>query len=234
MTEENRPALAIPEKLRVIDGTTLKLIAIVSMTIDHIGAVFFPHVAWWRIVGRLAFPLFAFSISEGCAHTRSLPKYMLRLGIFALVSEIPFDLCFQRCLLEFGHQNVMLTFLLAVSAIFCCEKLDTGKKWLDAMLKTAVCGVFCVLAILLHTDYNAFGVGLVLVFWFLRRYHIGRNLAALAFEFVMRGGLQSWCMLSAVPLLLYNGKRGLSIKYLFYFFYPGHLLLLAALRHFLA
>lgn len=234
MTEETGTGLVIPEKLRVIDGTTLKLIAIVSMAIDHVGAVLFPQLRWMRIVGRLAFPLFAFRISEGCAHTRSLPKYMLRLGIFALLSEVPFDLCFKRSVLEFSHQNVMLTFLLAVSAIYCCEKLNTGNKWLDALLKTAVCGASCVLAILLRTDYNAFGVGLVLLFWFMRRYHLGRILSALVYELVMRGGLQSWCMLSAVPLLLYNGKRGRSIKYLFYVFYPCHLLLLAALRHLLA
>ena len=148
---------------QVLDGTALKLIAMVSMVIDHVGAVFFPAAAWMRMVGRLAMPVFSFCVAEGFAHTRDKKKYLLRMGVFALLSEVPFDLAFEGRVGP-GHQNIMLTFFLAL---------------------TRTVGYYCA---------------------------TGR---------------------SFIPLALYNGRRGRGLKWLFYAFYPGHLLVLYAIKRLL-
>lgn len=77
-----------------LDGTVLKLIACLSMFIDHLGAVCFSGMMGFRIIGRLAFPIYCFLLVEGAVHTRNMKKYILRMGIFALISEVPFDLAF--------------------------------------------------------------------------------------------------------------------------------------------
>ena len=76
----------------ILDGTLLKLIAMISMVFDHVGDNFFPGQTWMRIVGRIALPVFAFCIAEGFSHTHDRMKYLVRMGIFALISEVPFDL----------------------------------------------------------------------------------------------------------------------------------------------
>ena len=92
------------KKVQILDGTTLKIIAMISMVFDHVGDMFFPDVMWPRMIGRLAMPIFSFFIAEGFAHTRDKKKYLGRLGLFALISEIPFDLAFDGRL-GLGHQN---------------------------------------------------------------------------------------------------------------------------------
>ena len=83
-----------PKAFQILDGTMLKVLAMISMVFDHVGDMFFPGVAWLRMVGRLAMPIFAFFIAEGYSHTHDKKKYLKRMGIFALISEIPFDLAF--------------------------------------------------------------------------------------------------------------------------------------------
>ena len=107
---------------RCLDGTALKIIAMVSMVFDHVGDMFFPEVMWPRMIGRIAMPVFAFCVAEGYAHTRDRRKYIARMGAFALISEIPFDLAFfDRP--GFEHQNIMVTFFLALIALELFERL---------------------------------------------------------------------------------------------------------------
>ena len=120
------------KKVQILDGTTLKLIAMISMVFDHVGDLFFPELLWPRAIGRLAMPIFAFCIAEGYAHTRDKRKYLLRMGIFALVSEIPFDLAFEGKI-GLGHQNIMLTFFLSILALMLYDAIrgsdgEGGKK----------------------------------------------------------------------------------------------------------
>ncbi len=101
-----------------INSFQLKWIAVITMIIDHTGAVLFPDNMVFRYIGRIAFPIFCFLLVEGFFHTRDVRKYMLRLGLFALISEIPYDLAFRDTVLEFEHQNVFFALLLGVVMIW--------------------------------------------------------------------------------------------------------------------
>ena len=218
------------EKLRILDGTSLKLIAMISMVFDHVGDMFFPGALWMRMIGRLAMPLFSFCIAEGYAHTKNKQRYLLRMGVFALVSEIPFDLAFESRV-GLGHQNIMLSFFLAILALMLFDRIrGEGKE--HAAGKTLL-GILCVcavavLALVLRADYTLFAVLAVFLFYVLRNRHpllrCGVGVGFLALTRTV--GYYRATGLSLIPLLLYNGKRGRGLKWLFYAFYPGHLLLL--------
>ena len=222
------------EKLRILDGTSLKLIAMISMVFDHVGDMFFPGALWMRMIGRLAMPLFSFCIAEGYAHTKNKQRYLMRMGVFALVSEIPFDLAFEGRV-GLGHQNIMLSFSLAILALMLFDRIrGEGKE--HAAGKTLL-GILCVcavavLALVLRADYTLFAVLAVFLFYVLRNRHpllrCGVGVSFLALTRTV--GYYRATGLSLIPLLLYNGKRGRGLKWLFYAFYPGHLLLLYLLK----
>lgn len=102
------------EKKRGIDSFTLHILAMLFMLCDHLWATLFPAQEWMTCVGRLAFPIFAFMIAEGCYYTSNVKKYMLRLFLFAIISEIPFNLIMGSSVFYPFHQNVLWTFLLGV------------------------------------------------------------------------------------------------------------------------
>ena len=228
-------------KYQILDGTILKIIAMISMVLDHIGDMFFPGVTWLRMVGRLAMPIFSFCIAEGFAHTRDRKKYLFRIGVFALISEIPFDLAFEGGI-DFTHQNIMLTFFLSIVGLMLFDRIRGGK---DAEVKQAsfgktVLGVLAVAAVaavslLLHADYTVFAVIAVFLFYAFRQKHpLIRSGVGVAFLALTRTvGYYCATGFSFIPLALYNGKKGKGLKWLFYVFYPGHLLLLAAIKFFL-
>ena len=227
------------KKYQILDGTTLKLIAMISMVFDHAGDMFFPDVMWPRMIGRLAMPIFSFFIAEGFSHTRDRKKYLCRLGIFALISEIPFDLAFEGKI-GFSHQNIMLSFFLAVVALMLYDWIQGGTKSEEnhASIGKTVLGVIAVAAIaalslLLRADYTIFAVIAVSLFYVLRQKHpLVRTGVGVAFLALTRTvGYYCTTGLSFIPLAMYNGKKGKGLKWLFYGFYPGHLLLLAAIKH---
>ncbi len=221
------------KKNQILDGTMLKIIAMVSMVFDHVGDLFFPGVLWLRMIGRLAMPIFSFCIAEGYAHTRDKNKYLLRLGVFALISEIPFDLAFEGKV-GFGHQNIMLTFFISALALKIFDLIrgeeprNIGKTVLGTLAVLAMAG----LALLLRADYTIFAVIAVFLFYVLRSKHpIIRSGVGVAFLALTRTmGYYCTTGFSLIPLLLYNGKRGRGLKWLFYLFYPGHLLALYVLK----
>ena len=225
------------KKKQILDGTMLKIIAMVSMVFDHVGDLFFPGVMWLRMIGRLAMPIFSFCIAEGYAHTRDKNKYLLRLGIFALISEVPFDLAFEGKV-GFGHQNIMLTFFLSILAlkIFDLIRGEEPRNIGKTVLGTLAVLVMAGLALLLKADYTIFAVIAVFLFYVLRNRHpLVRSGVGVAFLALTRTmGYYCTTGFSLIPLLLYNGKRGRGLKWLFYAFYPGHLLLLFVLKKLLA
>ena len=213
----------------ILDGTTLKIIAMISMVLDHTGDNFFPDQLWMRALGRIAMPVFAFCIAEGFRHTHDQRKYLLRLFAFACISEIPFDLVVSGKILEFSHQNIMFTFSWAVAGLMCYEHLSAGKHRISSIL---VLLAFAAGSLFLSLDYHLLAVGLIDIYWLLRdKAPYINNAAAVLYHILMRNkGIYWFGLLGFLPVLLYNGKRGRGMKWLFYTFYPGHLLLIWFLR----
>ena len=214
--------------LACLDGTALKLIAMVCMVFDHVGDNFFPDQTWMRIIGRIAMPVFAFCVAEGFLHTRDRKKYLLRMGLFALVSELPFDLVINGRL-GFGHQNVMCTFFIAILVLLCYDRLTSEKPTPGRIgLGTLVVIGGMAAALALRTDYHLYGVGLVVLFYLLRDKETWvRTALGMAYHIVTENvGIYIFGLLGFLPLFLYNGEKGRGLKWLFYVFYPGHLLLI--------
>lgn len=229
-----------------LSGAALKWLALVSMLIDHAAVVFYRASVQARSplfskgvylalrgVGRLAFPIYAFLLAEGVFHTRSRGRYLLRLGVFALLSELPFDLAFRRVWFDWGHQNVFFTLGLGLAALWLFQ-LATGGDPAGCGGKRLTLGLAAVaaMAALGHfgqTDYGVWGVLVVAVMGVLRTRPLPRDLisAGLLFE---ANPLEAVSYVDFALFRLYNGKRGRQPKYLFYAFYPGHLLLLSLLR----
>ena len=212
--------------IQCLDSFQLKCIAIVSMALDHTGAVLYPSQIWLRCLGRIAFPIFCFLIVEGFFHTRDVLRYMGRLGVFALISEIPYDLAFRGVPLEYAHQNVFFTLLIGIGMMVLLER---NREW---PVKAVILLLAMWLAVLIRSDYNFRGVLLIFVFYI---FHESRWLAVTAgglWNFLYQGVIQKYGVLSVLPLALYNGERGRKMKYFFYIFYPAHLLLLYGISRF--
>ena len=225
--------MEIPKRIQVLDGTALKLIAMASMVLDHVGDNFFPGQVWMRVLGRIAMPIFAFCISEGFAHTHDKTRYLMRMGIFALVSEVPFDLVTAGVPLEFSHQNIMATFFWAILGLMLFERIaGEGAPKSRRAAGYIMLAVFAMLSVLLGLDYNMLGCGLISVFYLLRGKGLAIEVAAgAAYHALLRNvGIYWFGLLGFLPILSYNGQRGRGLKWLFYLFYPGHLLLIWLVR----
>ncbi len=212
--------------IQCLDSFQLKCIAIVSMALDHTGAVLYPSQIWLRCLGRIAFPIFCFLIVEGFFHTHDVRRYMGRLGVFALISEIPYDLAFRGVPLEYAHQNVFFTLLIGIGMVVLLERNR------ERPVKAVILLLAMWLAVLIRSDYNFRGVLLIFVFYI---FHESRWLAVTAggfWNFLYQGVIQKYGVLSVLPLALYNGERGRKMKYFFYIFYPAHLLLLYGISRF--
>lgn len=257
--QASQEALSVEKK--GIAGSTIKIIAIVSMLIDHIGAgilgrfimtsgylnivssgdlnevmqwmmengVLFYTYSAMRMIGRLGFPIFCFLLVEGFQRTHNVKKYAFRLGLFALISEIPFDLCFNGKVLEFGYQNVFFTLFLGLLTMIAFDWI-AKKEWAAGKRLNQVVKVIFSLAALavgagvahfLKTDYAATGVLCIMVLYVFRKkkpLQIAAGCVAFLWEVT--------APLAFIPIAFYNGKRGLKMKYFFYAFYPVHLLLI--------
>ena len=220
------------QKIRCINSFTLKLIAIVTMTIDHIGAVLFPQAAEFRYIGRIAFPIFVFLLVEGFYHTKNIRKYEMRMLLFVALSEIPFDLAFYGRPFAWEHQNVFFTLTIGLIMLDLIWKRE---KWRQLLI-VAIC---MLAAALLSTDYGAGGILLIFIFYqfrntdapspeymkkfFLKVFFLG------IISLFCYGAIECFSLFAMIPIFLYNGKRGPSLKYVFYIFYPAHLLVLYVL-----
>ncbi len=216
--------------MRGINTFTLKCIAITSMLIDHIGAVLFPQYEFLRIIGRLAFPIFAYLLVEGFFYTRDVKKYLLRLGLFALISEVPFDLAFNGAILEFSHQNVFFTLFLGIGMMYFMMKAPTNMRQALIMLATFL------IADGLCTDYGSWGILMILAFYEFRdRKTVKLLLIVLLNVLMWRMGYltQEFAGLAVIPIALHNRELGPKMKMFFYTFYPVHLLILFLISYFI-
>lgn len=206
--------------MRGINTFTLKMIGLLSMLTDHIGMIFYPDIIWFRVIGRLAFPIFAYAVVEGFCHTKDIRRYMLRIAFFALLSEVPFDLAVSGRPVDFSTQNVMFTLLLGLLMLYFTLK---AKHVLSAFF--IVIGMF-LLAELCRTDYSSMGLAMIFVFYRLRDEKIQKAVGISAINIILMGGIQAYASLAMVPISFHSGKQGMRAKWLFGLFYPAHLLIL--------
>ena len=322
------------QKKKGISGSTVKIVAVVTMLIDHVAAALLTrmviyrgyfyatrdtqsYLTWMkvngmlliitqlmRLIGRLGFPIFCFLLVEGFQRTRNVKKYAFRLGLFALISEIPFDLAFSGKVWAPGYQNVYFTLLIGLLALWAFDtiaKLNPAKwlkvlmtiggilflplyvarrvcsivigvinflvdffgmgvrvyEWnllllggtyivcLGAMLAVwgiyrqkkgvdkawRMCGDMAVLAVamgaadLLQTDYSGMGVLTIAVMYALRKNKV-LSMTGGCVTLTVMSLSEVTAFLALIPVALYNGERGLKMKYFFYIFYPAHLLII--------
>ena len=215
----------------------LKIIACVTMLIDHLGVALFPFDSL-RIIGRIAFPIYCFLLAEGAAHTGNPEKYFLRLLIAMVLSEIPFDLLLGGRL-TLCHQNVLFTMVLGFLMLESFQKV----RLLPVKLLIAV--PFYILAEILHTDYGGQGILVILLFGLAREYDFPTFAVTLILAGIslvspgypvrilgLRVPIELFCVFAMIPISLYSGKKQTDspwIQWGFYLFYPIHLAILAML-----
>lgn len=213
----------------------IQWIAALTMVLDHIGYIFVPPEQWpvcyefLRLLGRLSFPLFCFMMAEGAQYTKDSARYIGRIAVFAVLSEIPFDLAFSDRLFDMTKQNVLFTLLLGLLALQSIRRAqeyfaqNRGFAALSGFGGVVVCAA---LAELLHTDYGCFGVLLVAAFYLGRRSFTKRLMLVLPVLFFM--GVIEWAgAFSLYFVKYYNPENPDRMpKWFLYFFYPGHLLVL--------
>lgn len=214
------------QKYKFLTGGMLKWIAIVTMFIDHFAEIFvyvLPSPKYYlilRTIGRLAFPIFCFLLVEGFLHTKNIKKYVIRLGIFSFISEIPFNLAVSGRYLFASHQNVFFTLWIGLIVLIFLKKYKE-----DVVIEIIAIFIGCFLATFLKTDYEAIGILIIVSFYLLREKKI-----VLTITMVLLNGLSNIIQLAGalalIPIFFYNGKRGRQPKYFFYAFYPIHLFLL--------
>lgn len=230
-----------------ISGNALKIIAATSMLIDHMGLMFFPGVELFRLIGRLALPIFAFMIAEGCKYTRNKLRYFLMVFSLAFVCQLVYFIYNGDT-----YMSILVTFSLSILTVYALqyfksclfdENVSVSKKVLSGFI--FLLSVACVygLNLCLEIDYGFFGCMLPVFASFFHEPKGNDNVVlkkldnvplnvlslcvGLLFLALESGGRQYWAFLAAPLLLIYSGKRGkANIKYFFYIFYPAHLLLL--------
>lgn len=250
---EMQSVQSVRPRYQILSASALKMIALITMLIDHIGAavievgiiegynagilnISYETVwAWWyfdvalRMIGRLAFPIYCFLLVEGFLHTSNVKKYGTRLLVFGLISEIPFDLAFGQSWCDPSAQNVFFTLFIGLIALWLWHRYE-GCFW----KQTAAFLACCFAAWVLKTDYDAYGVFLIVLLYVIRRLPTGPRIAvgalgmtyeaSIAYEYLTE-------VLAIIPIAMYNGERGRRWnKYLFYAFYPAHILVLYLIR----
>lgn len=222
---------AVKTKFPGLTGNQLKILAMAAMTLDHVGVQLFPDVPILRILGRLALPIYAWMIAEGCRHTHDRRKYLLRLASMAALCQLVYYFAMGSL-----YQCILVTFSLSVASIYALEDFARRNTLPAFLLDMSVfLGVVITCQVLpdlipgFDIDYGILGVLLPLVIYSMDQkwsqlLFCGAMLVALAFHY---GGVQ-WYALAALPLLaLYNGKRGkANIGPLFYWYYPAHLVVI--------
>ncbi len=239
-----------------LTAAVLHIIAMTLMLMDHLWATLLPAREWLTCAGRVAFPIFAFMAVEGYFHTRSFKKYILRMLLFAVLSEIPFDLMYGGTWFYPVHQNVLWTFLLGLLGVWLMEQVrKKGKTWMYLLVCVLVVPAGLVLGTLCMVDYYGVGVLTVFVFYFLhgRKWwcFLGQLAALYWLNVELLGGLmypvqlfgmefelcqQGLALLALIPIWLYRGRQGYRSKpfqYLCYAFYPVHMLLLVVVLNFI-
>lgn len=224
-----------------MSGSILKIIAVISMIMDHVAAYVLTKypactqplctvvdedisVIWiMRAVGRLAFPIFCFLLVEGFINTRNRIRYGILLLVFAILSEIPFDLV-TADRVDWTYQNVFFSLLFGYLGMSILEHFKEDRFNRAAGMIMLICMV-----VFSRCDYGMGGFIFIMIMYLLKQYHWPKMILACCF--IPNGWL---AMISAIPLRFYNKERGFIqgkyLKYCFYAFYPIHLLIIYLLQ----
>ena len=211
----------------------LKIIALTSMIIDHYGAIFQNGVDIYRIIGRIAFPIYAFLLVEGYTHTRNVKKYAIRLLLFAIISEVPFDLAFYNRI-GFIHQNIFFTLFIGVILMYLLDNKEKKYNFNSNLIIIAAGFV----AMISNVDYNFIGIIYILIFYYTKDFDKLKRLkyasVSLFVTNLLTFGFGQQYAILALPLIyFYNGKLGPNNKFLqifFYIAYPLHLLIFSLIK----
>lgn len=221
-----------------MSANILKLIALISMTIDHVGCFLFPEQEWMRIVGRIAFPIFTYMISEGCRYTKNRRRYLLKIAGIGIVMQLVSYVVSGSL-----YQSVFITFTLSIGMIYLIDMARTRRRIEDGicvLTAAVIIGFLCIALpqLLPNTDYaidySIVGVAIPIICYLIedtrmRLLAFGIGLLALS---VYYGGVQWYCLLAILLIAAYNRKRGkLSLKNLFYYYYPAHLCVIYAVQY---
>lgn len=223
-----------------INRFVLQIIAVAAMVIDHFAIVYIDcfdviftdaDAAYivCRAVGRLSFPIIIFLLTQGYIYTGNIKKYIMRIFAFAVISEIPYQLAIHGKLSLNAKHNVLWTILVCLFVIMLMDKIDDvcADNHINALIyKIAAAAAATVVSVLLNLDYAYMAVPLAFFFVEAKEKAVYRCAGVLLVN-ILYGGLQIWGAVSAVPIALYNGSRGpFRLRWLFYIFYPVHLLIL--------
>lgn len=231
---------------------SLHIMAMAFMLCDHLWGTIIPGNDWLTCIGRVAFPIFAFMIVEGYFHTGNLRKYVKRLLIFALISEIPFNLAMGSSLFYPIHQNVLWSFLISIGLIHWNEKTRHKPIYKRILVGITTVCIGYIGGLLTFVDFYHAGILMVLAFYVFRGktwWHIAGQLICMwyinceilggfGYEIVLFGATQfiprqSFALLALIPIWLYKGRQGhhsKAFRYICYGFYPLHLLVLGILK----
>ena len=231
---------------------SLHLMAMVFMLCDHLWGTIVSGNDWLTCIGRLTFPLYAFMIVEGYFHTKNLKNYAGRLLLFAVLSEIPFNLAMGSRLFYPIHQNVLWSFLISIGLIHWNEKMKGKQIWKRIFVAAASICIGTLVGLLTFVDFYQAGILTVLAFYFFRGKkwwcYLCQLICLWYINFEMLGGLsyevqifgethfiarQGFAILALIPIWLYQGKQGYhskALQYGYYAFYPLHLLILGILK----
>lgn len=227
------------DKIKILSGAQLKYIAFLSMLIDHTNkALIYPilnegilqHISnLFDIIGRIAFPLFAFFVVEGFFKTKNRKKYLTNLLIFAVISEVPFDMFLTSTFFNMRANNVLFTLALSLITIWIIDilkdKLENKPPILWYLVSVVVIIISCFISMQFGLDYEHHSIIIVYLFYiFYNKPVVGCALAYLSII------TEVWSILGFGLVLTYNGERGKQNKIINYWFYPVHLLILGILR----
>ena len=226
-------------KIQILSNNALKIIAAIAMVIDHVGLLFFPKIAIYRIIGRIAFPIFAYMFAEGSYYTRNKLKHFLFLLLATVLTQIGYFIGTQSY-----YASIFLVFFVSLILIRLFDYVlcyyNQDKKFLCAtfigLLLSSLVGVYFLTYYtdIFSLNYGFFGIIIPFILYIIKRIFneqflmIGTLIFLLGLRLILDHSIyMEYAFLSIIPLIFYNGERGkLKLKYFFYFFYPIHLLIL--------
>lgn len=231
-------------KFGIFSNNVLKIIACITMLIDHMGVLLFPKITILRIIGRIAFPIFAFLLAEGCYYTRNKIRHLLVISGFAVVMQVVLFLATRMT--DF---SIFIHFSIAVLLCLVIDLIEKFIKERKVIVSIALILSFLISVIMLilidknttyfFSNYGLYGIFVPVVLYIIRKYikhvHLLVSIIVICLSMVLMHFFTVWMyqlygMIACVFILLYNGKKGkYNLKYLFYIFYPLHLVVLYAI-----